>query len=137
MGIVIPNGLSAGSPAAAEGPGTGVSGMASNGLFATSNACLVSGDTPPVRCGANEISSCTSTRSTPCPRARHTITPRIHQCGNGIGVDRGAYRSGIITALQFAGAQRWLLQTDGAITSCADVDPAPMTSSNPTREAGR
>lgn len=44
----------------------------------------------------------------------HTITERIEQRPNRIGIDTGAYRSGVLTALALEGEARWVLQTGAA-----------------------
>jgi serine/threonine protein phosphatase 1 len=41
----------------------------------------------------------------------HTITSSVEQRQNRIGIDTGAYRTGILTALGLEGRDRWLLQT--------------------------
>jgi len=43
----------------------------------------------------------------------HTITETVEVRPNRIGVDTGAYRTGILTALGVEGDERWLIQTDG------------------------
>lgn len=49
----------------------------------------------------------------------HTIFDRVMDCGNRIGIDTGAFRSGVLTALALEGDQRRVLQAvagaDGAI----------------------
>lgn len=40
----------------------------------------------------------------------HTIFPRVMDCGNRIGIDTGAFRSGVLTALVLEGEQRRILQ---------------------------
>ncbi|MGB3469963.1 MAG: metallophosphoesterase family protein [Erythrobacter sp.] len=48
----------------------------------------------------------------------HTIFDRVMDCGNRIGIDTGAFRSGVLTALVLEGDQRRILQTiedDGQI----------------------
>ncbi len=42
----------------------------------------------------------------------HTISETIDEKNNRIGIDTGAYRSGILTALCLEGTERWLLQTN-------------------------
>lgn len=44
----------------------------------------------------------------------HTIFDRVMDCGNRIGIDTGAFRSGVLTALVLEGDQRRVLQ------ACAD-----------------
>lgn len=41
----------------------------------------------------------------------HTISERVEERANRIGIDTGAYRSGILTALGIEGAERWFLDT--------------------------
>lgn len=40
----------------------------------------------------------------------HTIREHVEDCGNRIGVDTGAYRFGVLTALGLEGSARWFLQ---------------------------
>jgi serine/threonine protein phosphatase 1 len=41
----------------------------------------------------------------------HTITETVEERTNRIGIDTGAYRSGVLTAMAIEGAQRWYLDT--------------------------
>ena len=41
----------------------------------------------------------------------HTITPEVEVRPNRIGIDTGAYRTGVLTALAIEGHGRWLLDT--------------------------
>lgn len=41
----------------------------------------------------------------------HTISSRIDERPNRIGIDTGAYRTGVLTALAIEGGERWHLQT--------------------------
>jgi serine/threonine protein phosphatase 1 len=41
----------------------------------------------------------------------HTITSEVEMAPNRIGIDTGAYDSGVLTALALEGTRRWLLQT--------------------------
>lgn len=41
----------------------------------------------------------------------HTISERVERLPNRIGIDTGAYRTGILTVLGLEGAESWLLQT--------------------------
>jgi len=50
----------------------------------------------------------------------HTITDGIVERPNRIGIDTGAYRSGVLTALAIEGGKRWFLDTTGAIVPTAD-----------------
>jgi serine/threonine protein phosphatase 1 len=45
----------------------------------------------------------------------HTITTEVDERSNRIGIDTGAYRSGILTALAIEGPDRWYLDTATAI----------------------
>ena len=47
----------------------------------------------------------------------HTITTAVDDAGNRIGIDTGAYRSGILTALVLEGDQRRYIQTGGNISA--------------------
>jgi len=44
----------------------------------------------------------------------HTISKSVEEKANRIGIDTGAYRSGILTALAIEGDKRWYLDTAGA-----------------------
>ena len=46
----------------------------------------------------------------------HTISGEVDERSNRIGIDTGAYRSGVLTALAIQDDRRWLLQTDGVGT---------------------
>ena len=41
----------------------------------------------------------------------HTISERVTDCGNRIGIDTGAFRSGVLTALVLEGEQRRVIQS--------------------------
>ena len=41
----------------------------------------------------------------------HTISPQVEERTNRIGIDTGAYRTGILTALALEGTERWYLDT--------------------------
>ena len=41
----------------------------------------------------------------------HTITPEVEERANRIGIDTGAYRSGVLTALAIEGSSRWTFDT--------------------------
>ena len=43
----------------------------------------------------------------------HTITDEVEERPNRIGIDTGAYRSGVLTALAIEGTERWLIDTRG------------------------
>jgi serine/threonine protein phosphatase 1 len=44
------------------------------------------------------------------PDYGHTIFDHVMDCGNRIGIDTGAFRSGVLTALVLEGDQRRILQ---------------------------
>lgn len=46
----------------------------------------------------------------------HTISESVEFHPNRIGLDTGAYRSGVLSALGIDGAERWLLQTGDAMS---------------------
>ena len=46
----------------------------------------------------------------------HTITDEVEERPNRIGIDTGAYRSGVLTALAIEGTERWLIDTRGGPT---------------------
>lgn len=46
----------------------------------------------------------------------HTISPQVEERRNRIGIDTGAYRSGILTALAVEGAERWYLSSTESLT---------------------
>ena len=41
----------------------------------------------------------------------HTISPEVEERANRIGIDTGAYRTGVLTALAIDGPERWYLDT--------------------------
>jgi serine/threonine protein phosphatase 1 len=41
----------------------------------------------------------------------HTISEEVDERSNRVGIDTGAFRTGVLTALAIEGAQRWLLDT--------------------------
>ncbi len=43
----------------------------------------------------------------------HTISDEVDERANRIGIDTGAYRSGVLTALAIEGTDRWLIDTRG------------------------
>jgi serine/threonine protein phosphatase 1 len=43
----------------------------------------------------------------------HTISDEVDERPNRIGIDTGAYRSGVLTALAIEGTERWLIDTRG------------------------
>ncbi len=50
----------------------------------------------------------------------HTITRGVDEQVNRIGIDTGAYRSGVLTALAIEGEQRWFLDTVAAPLDAVD-----------------
>ena len=44
----------------------------------------------------------------------HTISPEVQERGNRIGIDTGAYKSGVLTALAIEEDRRWFLDTAGS-----------------------
>lgn len=67
----------------------------------------------------------------------HTITPQVDECGNRIGLDTGAYKTGRLSALGIEGSGRWLLQTGGDIGAIAEGNRVPRSSGVPAMAAGR
>nr|MBA2636285.1 serine/threonine protein phosphatase [Sphingomonas sp.] len=51
----------------------------------------------------------------------HTICEEVELFPNRIGIDTGAYRTGVLTALGIEGTHRWFLQTDGAMVEFGGV----------------
>jgi len=49
----------------------------------------------------------------------HTITSEVDERPNRIGIDTGAYRTGVLTALAIEGPERWLIAT--AAENAADT----------------
>ncbi len=54
----------------------------------------------------------------------HTISEQVEQLPNRIGIDTGAYRTGVLTALGIEGTERWFLQTDDILVKFGDVVPS-------------
>ena len=50
----------------------------------------------------------------------HTITRGVDEQANRIGIDTGAYRSGVLTALAIEGQRRWFLDTAAALVDPVD-----------------
>ena len=46
----------------------------------------------------------------------HTIRPEVEMRPNRIGIDTGAYRTGVLSALAIEGTASWLLDTRAAET---------------------
>lgn len=55
----------------------------------------------------------------------HTITNRVDVARNRIGVDTGAYSSGILSALAIEQSRRWLVQTNGLETQRLPLEECP------------
>lgn len=51
----------------------------------------------------------------------HTIFDRVMDCGNRIGIDTGAFRSGVLTALVLEGDQRRVLQACASNGGSVDI----------------
>ena len=51
----------------------------------------------------------------------HTICDQVEERPNRIGIDTGAYRTGVLTALAIEGAERWLLDTRSVATEAAEA----------------
>lgn len=51
----------------------------------------------------------------------HTIFDRVVDCGNRIGIDTGAFRSGVLTALVLEGDQRRILQARAENSGPAEI----------------
>ena len=49
----------------------------------------------------------------------HTISPSVDERSNRIGIDTGAYRTGVLTALAIEGPKRWLLSTEAKVEASA------------------
>lgn len=61
----------------------------------------------------------------------HTISERIVERSNRIGIDTGAYRSGILSAIGLEGAARWHLSTgSAAIAAAATIGGTSALSAN-------
>lgn len=45
----------------------------------------------------------------------HTIRPEVEMRANRVGIDTGAYRSGVLTALAIEGRETWLLDTRSVV----------------------
>lgn len=58
----------------------------------------------------------------------HTIMAQVDERPNRIGIDTGAYRTGILTALAIEETERWLLQTGDVIGSEAEGNRIPKNS---------
>ena len=60
----------------------------------------------------------------------HTIADQIDVRGNRIGLDTGAYRTGVLTAMGLEGEERWFLQTDpNSSASANSTDEPPKVAS--------
>ena len=52
----------------------------------------------------------------------HTISPSVEVRPNRIGIDTGAYRFGVLTALGIEGQDRWVLQQDDGMNIESEVE---------------
>ena len=59
----------------------------------------------------------------------HTISERVVERSNRIGIDTGAYRSGVLSAIGLEGNRRWYLDTGGFAAAAA---PATVGTSSVT-----
>jgi serine/threonine protein phosphatase 1 len=50
----------------------------------------------------------------------HTISATVEELPNRIGIDTGAYRTGVLTALGIEGTERWFLQTEDVMVETGD-----------------
>jgi serine/threonine protein phosphatase 1 len=55
----------------------------------------------------------------------HTIANQVDVRGNRIGLDTGAYRTGVLTAMGLEGRERWFLQTEPKSSSGTDSPEQP------------
>ncbi|MBA3512353.1 metallophosphoesterase [Sphingomonas sp.] len=55
----------------------------------------------------------------------HTIANQIDVRGNRIGLDTGAYRTGVLTAMGLEGQERWFLQTEAKSSTGANSNQEP------------
>ena len=60
----------------------------------------------------------------------HTIASQVDVRGNRIGLDTGAYRTGVLTAMGLEGRERWFLQTEPKSSSVAPEQPPLVASRN-------
>jgi serine/threonine protein phosphatase 1 len=47
----------------------------------------------------------------------HSISPKVEERPNRIGIDTGAYRTGVLTALAIDGTERWYIDTKATVES--------------------
>ena len=52
----------------------------------------------------------------------HSINPIVEERSNRIGIDTGAYRSGVLTALAVEGESRWTLDTSQSVGTGATTN---------------
>ena len=57
----------------------------------------------------------------------HTISEGIDEAANRVGIDTGAYRSGVLTAFCADGSQRWFIQTGEETIAPGEASPAVAT----------
>lgn len=64
----------------------------------------------------------------------HTICAQVDIHDNRIGLDTGAYRSGVLTVMGLEGDQRWFLQTGtGGSAAGLAAEPSPLVASHESR----
>ena len=51
----------------------------------------------------------------------HTISPEVEERPNRVGIDTGAFATGILTAIAIEGAERWFLDTKEAVVTAVPV----------------
>jgi serine/threonine protein phosphatase 1 len=59
----------------------------------------------------------------------HTIRETVELCVNRIGIDTGAYRTGVLTAVGLEGVDRWFLEARAGAASFTDLPRNPAISS--------
>ena len=57
----------------------------------------------------------------------HTVSDGIDEAANRVGIDTGAYRSGILTAFCAEGSQRWFIQTGPNAAKTSDASEVVAT----------
>jgi len=58
----------------------------------------------------------------------HTVREQVEECGNRIGIDTGAYHTGVLTALGLQGPERWYLQASAEALQSDDRGNLAITS---------
>ena len=54
----------------------------------------------------------------------HTIFKQVTQCGHRIGIDTGAFRSGVLTALMLEGDERVIIQASQQDGGAVEISQA-------------